>query len=69
MHEPSEELLLLRTIISTLSGATFRGKVPIAEGIEAFLFDRGGQGILAVWDLGAQGGVRGCRSTWGDSRR
>ncbi|QOV90350.1 hypothetical protein [Humisphaera borealis] len=58
VHEPSEELLLLRTIISTLSGATFRGKVPIAEGIEAFLFDRGGQGILAVWDLGAQGGVR-----------
>lgn len=58
VHEPAEELLILRTIISTLSGATFRGKVPIGDGVEAFLFDRGGQGILAVWDLGAHGGVR-----------
>lgn len=58
VHEPTEELLILRTIIGTLSGTTFRGKVPIADGIEAFLFDRGGQGILALWDQGAQGGIR-----------
>lgn len=58
MQEPTEELLILRTIITTLSGATYRGKVPIAEGVEAFLFDRGGQGILALWDRGSQSEVR-----------
>ena len=24
--------------------------MPVAEGVEAFLFDRDGQGILVVWD-------------------
>jgi len=55
VHEPTEDLLILRTVIGTLSGATFRGAVPIATGVEAMLFDRGGEGILAVWDQGAQG--------------
>jgi hypothetical protein len=32
--------------------------VPIAEGVEAFLFDRDGQGVLALWDRGAHGSVR-----------
>jgi hypothetical protein len=58
MQEPTEELLVLRTIITTLGGATYRGRVPIADGVEAFLFDRAGQGILALWDRGAQSGVR-----------
>src|SRR2546421_362280 len=39
-------------------GATYRGKVPIAENVEAFLFDRGGVGILMIWDRGTDGGVR-----------
>jgi hypothetical protein len=56
--QPEEMLLILRTIITTLSGATFRGKVPIADGVEAFLFDRSGQGVLVMWDRGVTGGVR-----------
>jgi hypothetical protein len=48
--QPQEMLLITRTLITTLSGAVFRGKVPIAEGVEAFLFDRGGQGIMVLWD-------------------
>src|SRR5688500_8810286 len=40
----------MRTILTTLSGAAYRGKVPLAEGVEAFLFDRGGQGVLCVWE-------------------
>ena len=44
--------MVLRTVTATLSGAAFRGRVPIADGVEAFLFDRGGQGILALWDRG-----------------
>ena len=50
--QPQELLMVMRTLISTLGGATFKGKVPIAEGVEAFLFDRGGQGILVMWDRG-----------------
>jgi hypothetical protein len=52
VSDPAEELIILRTIVRTLAGASFKGKVPIAEGVEAFLFDRGGQGVLAVWDRG-----------------
>jgi hypothetical protein len=48
-HQPQELLLIARTLITTLSGAEFRGKVPIADGVEAFLFERNGTGILALW--------------------
>lgn len=50
--QPKEMLLVLRTLISTLSGAQFKGKVALGEGVEAFLFDRGGHGILAIWNRG-----------------
>jgi hypothetical protein len=49
---PQELLLVLRTLTRMLSGATFKGKVPIAADVEAFFFDKEGQGILAVWDRG-----------------
>jgi hypothetical protein len=56
VEEPQELLMVLRTLTSTLSGTTYRGSVPLAEGVEAFLFDRGGQGIMAVWDRASAGG-------------
>ncbi|HXE52205.1 MAG TPA: hypothetical protein VN541_04285, partial [Tepidisphaeraceae bacterium] len=56
--EPDEVLLVMRTLISTLSGARYRGRVSIADGIEAFLFDRDGQGIMALWDRGDAPGTR-----------
>jgi len=59
VKQPQEMLLILHTLISTLSNTTFRGKVPIAEGVEAFLFDRAGQGILVLWDRGSGGGGGG----------
>jgi hypothetical protein len=66
VREPTEELIVLRTMIATLGGAAYKGKVPIAEGVEAFLFDRDGRGVLAVWDRGAQpGGVRELAITLG----
>jgi hypothetical protein len=58
IKQPLEMLLVIRTLLTTLSGAQYRGKVPLAEGIEAFLFDRNGQGILAVWDKGAERGAK-----------
>jgi hypothetical protein len=48
--EPLETLLIMRTIISTLSGAQYKGSVVLGDGIEAFLFDKAGHGILALWD-------------------
>jgi hypothetical protein len=53
IQEPQELFPVLRTLITTLGGATYKGKMPVADGVEAFLFDRNGQGILAVWDKAA----------------
>jgi hypothetical protein len=50
--EPQELLLVMRTLISTLSGAQFKGRVSVADGIEAFLFDQSGRGILVIWSRG-----------------
>ncbi len=58
LKQPQELLIVVRTAMMILGGATFKGKVPIAEGVEAFLFDRGGQGVLVMWDRGAIGGVK-----------
>jgi len=58
IKQPQELLLIMRTLITTLSGSTFKGKVPIADGVEAFLFDRDGQGVLVLWDRGSTSGVK-----------
>jgi hypothetical protein len=52
-RQPQERLIILRTLLTTLSGTTFKGKIPMADGIEAFLFDRNGQGIVVLWDRSA----------------
>ena len=46
---PQELFLVMRTLTTTLSGARFSGRVALADDVEAFLFDRGGQGILVLW--------------------
>jgi hypothetical protein len=50
--QPKEMLMIERTLIATLGNATYKGQVPVAEGVEAFLFDRNGQGIMVLWDKG-----------------
>jgi hypothetical protein len=62
VKQPSEMLIVLRTLLTTLSGAEYRGRVPLAEGVEAFLFDRRGQGVLVLWDRGGGGGAGGDRA-------
>jgi hypothetical protein len=57
-HQPTEMFTVARTLMSTLSGAIYKGQVPIAEGVEAFLFDRRGKGILMLWDRGSGAGVK-----------
>jgi hypothetical protein len=56
--QPQELLMIVRTMLRTLGNSTFKGKVPIAEGVEAFLFDRNGEGILMLWDRGSAAGVK-----------
>ena len=58
LKQPRELFMVVRTLIGTLSGAAYKGKVPIAEGVEAFLFERNGQGILALWDRGNVDGIK-----------
>jgi hypothetical protein len=52
LSEPDELLVILRTLLTTLSGAKYRGRVALGDGIDAFLFDRGSHGILALWGRG-----------------
>jgi hypothetical protein len=56
--EPQEMLMVVRTLITQLSGTKFLGKVPIASNVEAFLFDRDGQGILVLWSRGNESATK-----------
>lgn len=58
VREPQELLLIIRTLNMLLGNSTFKGRVPIAENIEAFLFDRNGQGVLMLWSRGNEPGVK-----------
>jgi len=58
VQQPQEMLIVLRTLIGALGGSKFRGKVPIADGVEAFLFERNGKGVLVLWDRGNKAGVK-----------
>ncbi len=47
--QPSELFLPTRTLCRVLGNANFKGAVPVAEGVDAMLFERDGMGILAIW--------------------
>jgi hypothetical protein len=56
MSQPDEMLLVARTMMTTLSGARYCGRVPLAGSIEAFLFDKDGEGIIMLWDRAVSAG-------------
>jgi NPCBM-associated, NEW3 domain of alpha-galactosidase len=58
VRQPDELFLVIRSITSVLSEAKFMGEIPIADGVQAFLFDREGKGILVIWDKGDQKGAK-----------
>jgi hypothetical protein len=58
IRQPSEMLMVIRTLTTTLGDATYQGKVPIADGVDAFLFDRNGEGILVLWANDSVEGVK-----------
>ncbi len=55
LTQPTELFLIMRSLATTLGNTRYAGKVPIADGVEAFLFDNHGQGTLALWDTGREG--------------
>jgi hypothetical protein len=52
--EPREEFLVERTLMRTLDSGVFKGRIPVADGVNAMLFDRDGQGVMALWTTGNQ---------------
>ncbi len=66
VKEPQELLIIMRTLVTALSGSTFRGKVPIADNIEAFLFDKDGLGVMVLWSKGNRTGDKQLAITLGD---
>jgi hypothetical protein len=64
--EPKELLLIMRTLLTQLSGAVFRGKIPNASNVDAFLFDRNGQGVLVIWNRGQEDDTKSLALNLGD---
>lgn len=58
VKQPQEMLIIQRTLITALGGAEFKGKVPIADGVEAFLFSANGRGTLVLWNSDSAAGVK-----------
>lgn len=54
IEQPREEFMVERTVMRLMSGAKFTGKINLDPGVAALLFNRGGQGILAIWSKGAR---------------
>ena len=53
--EPTDLFLVERTLLTAVAGAACRGRVPLADGVEAVLFERpDGVGVAVLW---ADGGT------------
>jgi hypothetical protein len=48
--EPDELLLVYRAVVRAIGNATYVGELPVAPGLRAFLFNRGGSGTLVLWN-------------------
>ena len=68
-QQPQDLFPVMQTLLGTLGDAHYSGRVAIADGIEAFLFDRNGQGILVLWDNGRTGGLRELPLNLGEAPR
>jgi len=52
---PREEFIIERTLMRILGGAAFKGKARLGDGVDAMLFDKNGEGIMALWSRSGQG--------------
>ena len=53
-REPADTLLAQRTLLTALAGATYQGRMPLGDDVEALLFDRDGDGVLVAWTKSPQ---------------
>jgi hypothetical protein len=67
--EPLDLFVPMRSLLGAMSGSRYMGKVPIADGIEAFLFDHGGQGMMVLWNAGRSTGAQPLAVNLGDRPR
>ena len=58
VNEPKELMLVMRTMLMTLGNATYKGRVPIDPDVEAFLFDKAGEGVMLVWSKADHGAAK-----------
>ena len=65
--EPTEEALVLRTVLRVLGHGEYRGRVPIGEGVEAMLFECDERGILLLWSRGQDATACSLEVNVGDS--
>jgi len=54
MFEPQEAFIIDRTLMRFLAGAEYKGPAPLDENVDALLFDKNGEGIIALWTHGDQ---------------
>jgi hypothetical protein len=64
--QPKELLLIMRTLLTQLSGAVFRGKIPNASNVDTFLFDRNGEGVLVIWNRAQDDNAKSLSLNLGD---
>ncbi len=55
VKQPSELFLVMRTMMQTLGHTTYKGRVPVGDDVEAFLFDRAGEGVMILWSKAGTG--------------
>ena len=53
-REPLDTLLVQRTLLTALAGATYQGRMPLGDDVDALLFDRDGDGVLVAWTKSPQ---------------
>jgi hypothetical protein len=59
--KPSEDYVVFRAVADVLGGTRSAGQLTIDRRTQAYVFDRGGRAVLAVWDDYAP---RGGRTVW-----
>ena len=56
--QPTDLFVVERTLVTALSGAACYGRLPVADGVDAFLFQRpGGPGLVVCWADGGNTAV------------
>jgi hypothetical protein len=64
--QPTEALLVERTLLAALGNAIYRGRMPLGPGVDALLFDRDGEGVVLMWTASPQATAKTVAVVLGD---